>query len=1163
MIKMNLKFVFFNIKTMNINTFFPYYWYLDEEEKETTVIRVYGLDKNNKNVCVIVNNFTPYVYIELPEPYSQWNETNAQRVGDKLDELLGDCKPHKKSFMMKYRLYYAYINPITNKRIKFPYLWCSFNNKEDIKQLFYKSRKSINITGIGYIKIKIHESDASPILQMCCLRNISTAGWVRFSGNQISVEEQITSCDFEYKVQWKNLSPYESNDVALPLIMSYDLECNSSVSTAMPDAKKVQDKVFQISCTLSRPGMKEIQYKNYLLSLGDPDQEKVGKNVEILKFDTEAELLVGWTNFIQSKNPNVITGYNIFMFDIPYMLERAKQNLCIYEFDQQGFLKYGHAKEKNIKWSSAAYKDQFFQYLDAEGRLFVDLLPLVKRDYKFTNYKLKTVATNLIGQTKDDLSPQGIFKCYRIGMKGGKQGSKALGICGKYCMKDTILVANIFEKTQTWIGLTEMARVCRVPIFSLYTQGQQIKVYSQMYYDCTYKNYVVEKDGYTPKENEHYQGAIVFEPITGVHDNVVSFDFASLYPSTMIAYNLDYSTLVPDDSDIPDSMCGIYEWSDHLGCIHDPNIIKKNELSNKIKIIDDDIKLLIVKRDSCGRDKIRKFQLQEEINLKRIEKKPFIEKRGEYTKKKPKNKMCCKRRYKFIKPEYGLGIMPNVLKDLINARSITRIEQKKVKASYEKLEKEENMTENITKEIENLKILWMVLEKRQLAYKVSANSGYGATGVSKGYLPCMPVAMTTTALGRQNIEIVANVIPKKYKGEFVYGDTDSNYVKFPHIKKSYELWDYCLKVAKEISELFPKPNQLEFENNIYTRYLILTKKRYMSLACNRDGILETNKDGTKKINKKGVLLQRRDNCDFVRNLYSDVVMKIFDRVPRDDILYHIVQEIIRLLSGQINYKEFIITKAIGNNGGRNNRGQLQPSQPFKDEKGNERVMIGNYKVPALSLDSTKREQQFKLKNCRDVDTYYTRCLPAQMQLAEKMRKRGQIVDNGSRIEYVITIGSGINGKQFEKIEDVEYYSKYRDVIKLDYFYYLKSLVNPLDQILNCVYDKQDENKYIFKRNFVKNQFDYCLKFHKNNLETFKELTNPKLIFPDEKKNKIKTIKKLKVVNDDDFIIIEDSDIEEPENIKVKEKKQRKEKKDQKKKYEQALIMEYFLTENNK
>ena len=84
--------------------------------------------------------------------------------------------------------------------------------------------------------------------------------------------------------------------------------------------------------------------------------------------------------------------------------------------------------------------------MDAEGRLFVDLLPLIKRDYKFSNYKLKTVSEFFLGDSKDPLTPQGIFKCYRIGVSDSPEAAKAMGIVGKYCVQDSALCISFKEE---------------------------------------------------------------------------------------------------------------------------------------------------------------------------------------------------------------------------------------------------------------------------------------------------------------------------------------------------------------------------------------------------------------------------------------------------------------------------------------------------------------------------------------------------------------------------------------------------------------------------------------------------------------------------------------------------------------------------------------------
>jgi len=671
---------------------------MDEKEEEVTSIRVYGLNESNENICVRINNFTPFVYLELPESIL-WTSSKAQMICNKLDNLLGDKKPLVKRLMYKKRLYYAHINS-NGKRKTFPYLFLSFSHQSDIRILSYKIRKPINVIGVGIITIKMHEQDASPILQFTSYRNISTAGWCDFAGKKVHPDEQKTLCEHEYKVKWKNFKPNKKNNVASPLIMSFDIEVNSTNPSAMPKAEKPGDKIFQVSCVLFRHGDDEKNMEKYLLTLGEPDPKTTGEDIEIYMYETEHDLLIGYTEFIQEKNPNVIIGYNILNFDIPYMIDRAKMNYCIDSFDQQGFLKYGHAAEKTIKWSSSAYGNQTFQFLDAEGRLYVDLLPLVKRDYKMDNYKLKTISTHFLGSTKDPLSVKGIFKCYRIGIKHkdgvySKQAKKAMGIVSKYCVQDSVLVVRLFNKLQTWIGLCEMAKTCNVPIFYLYTQGQQIKVYSQLYKYCLYNDFVVEKDGYIPKDDEHYVGATVFEPKAGVYDRVLPFDFASLYPTTIIAYNIDYSTLV-NDPNIPDSKCHVMDWEDHVGCSHDKTVRKT----------------------------------------------------------KPKHTMCCKRHFRFLKEPKG--VMPTVLENLLSARSYTRKQIKILKKiiSEEKINDKETesvreLIPNILNKLDNItdydktsmRALCDVLDKRQLAYKVSANSMYGAMGVTRGYLPFMPGAM--------------------------------------------------------------------------------------------------------------------------------------------------------------------------------------------------------------------------------------------------------------------------------------------------------------------------------------------------------------------------------------------------------------------------------------
>ena len=1413
---------------MQKQEFFTYSWHIDESEEDQTLIRVYGLDKNNRNICVRIEDFTPYVYLELPDKI-KWNVGKAQLLGNKLDELLERQRALKKVLQYKKRLYGAHIDPETMERKLSPYLLCSFAHKSDIKALGSKLRRAVHVVGLGALRLKMHESDADPILQLTCCRDIPTAGWVEFTGKLVSKDDQLTSCDQEYIVKWKNLRSHESEVVPRPLIMGFDIEVNSTNPSAMPKAENPGDKIFQISCVLAREGEPADEYENYLLTLGDTAEELDNEGIIVYTYETEESLLKGFTAFIREYNPNLIVGYNILGFDIPYMIARAKSSFCLLDFDKQGFHKFAHAPERLIKWSSSAYKDQEFEFLDAEGRIYVDLLPLIKRDFKFNNYKLKTISEYFIGQTKDPLSVKGIFKCYRIGIKKNEQGEysrraqKAMAIVGKYCVQDSALVVRLTDKLKTWVGLTEMAKTCNVPIFTLYTQGQQIKVFSQLYKYCMYENIVVEKDGYEVSEDERYVGAKVFPPIPGRYKMVVPFDFASLYPTTIIAYNIDYHTWVPPGANIPDSMCHVMEWEDHQACEHDPKVERKIILS---KYLDDErakITKMRNRRNNCL-DPLRRKEMMAEINTEVEKLKPYTLERTELTKTISKFPMCSKRSYRFLKEPKG--VMPTVIQNLLDARKHTRkVDMVKCYKEIDRLKKDsdENGTDN-GKLITTQKSMIDVLNKRQLAYKVSANSVaavtpipcqlngefvyrtieelskgdwrainedqelstpldnllvwsdmgftrpkhimrhpqekplkrilthtglvdctedhslltpngvevkpcnlrpgdelmhfryplpkdtpsepmyrtlsdeiiqdhaleteeeemafvhglffaegtagtwgermkqksslvhlrkignvkgigdryrnlfycergykrvpdyvmtaplkvrqgffmgyysgdgarklkcgvvvtnrsqigtaglmyiansigykvsistgkqeffslqcckrfrmkdevviktiedvfepepkkqlipdnncacdqseqpreyntlekhievveqnyvydietenhhfaagighmivhnsmYGAMGVRRGYLPFMPGAMCTTYMGRVNIEIVAKEIPEKFGGELIYGDTDSAYVTFPHLKTAHETWDHALDVAAQVTQLFPAPIELEFEEEIYAFFFILSKKRYMYRKCLRDGVVED------KIGKKGVLLARRDNSKFVRDVYEVVVSKIAADAKCDKVLMFVLEELNKMCSSTKPNTDFVITKSVGDCGG-------LVAQPFLNEKGVRKAKVGNYTVPLLSGTSEEMETQMVKKGVKTPTDFYLACLPAQVQLAERMRRRGQRVDPGTRLEYVVSQPKRHTAKQYEKIESADYMAKHPSAIKIDFMYYLKALVNPLDQVLDVAFAKEKG----FQTGFVERQYKFRWKIRNKVLQELKDLFRPKLVF---------------------------------------------------------------------
>lgn len=986
---------------------FPYSWHT-YEENGAIGIRIFGMNDKNESVFVLVTGFTPYMYIELPD-HMKWGEHHIRSLSTKMDSLVERGRPVKKVFQYKKKLYYA------KKELKngeyldkmYPFLKCHFACHSDIRPFSYKLSKPIYVDGIGAVKLKVHELDANPVLQFMCAQEIKPASWFTFQGGKkiVSEDQKLSTCVHEFEVDAKRIVPVDKNRVSAPLIMGFDIEVNSSNPNVAPRVGVWEDKVFQISCVFCRNGQPEHTYEKYILTLSkNPKtgkqiellQDKVGEDISILLYKNEADLLCGFTDLVMEKNPQIIAGYNIFSFDLPYMHDRAKLTNCVSTFDQLSCIQGSHGKIEEIKWSSSAFKNQKFKYIDAPGRLWIDMLPIIQRNYKLENYKLKTVSDYFLGQTKDPLTAKGIFKCYRMFTP------ESLSIVAKYCVKDSELVVKLFEKLQVWIDLTEMANTCNTPVFTLFTQGQQIKIFSQVYKKCLADNIVIDKDSFIVNEDEHFTGAYVFTPIPGLYDMVVSFDFSSLYPSTIIAYNIDYSTLVLDDS-IPDEKCNIFEWEDHQNC-------------------------------SCPNTKVVKAN------------------------KGGKVVMCKKNRYRFMKEP--AGVIPTLLKNLLDARKRTNTEMKKLKSGLHLLSSDDRTeTERLI----------TVLDKRQLSFKVSANSMYGGMGVRRGYLPFLPGAMCTTARGRQSIEKASKFLIDNFNAKLIYGDTDSCYISFPGYdgpEKARELDLFCRQIEEETSSLFPRPMKFAYEEAIYCRYLILSKKRYMALKCDLDGVL------SRKIEKRGVLLSRRDNSSYSREFYSKIIMHCFDKKPIDEALSLMREELNRLYNCNVSLKELTISKSIGEISDYKIRELPEEEKKLVkrltdlnlyDRDANLEVVkkiFHQFVVKDESYQSTR--YQYPLEHLI-VEEYINKALPSQVQLAEKMRRRGTRVDAGERLGYcVIESDQNIKDKLFNKIEDVDYLREHSSILKIDPLYYTKLLINPVDEVLEAVYKKENIFKQYYK-----------------------------------------------------------------------------------------------------
>lgn len=601
-----------------MTTFQPFKWETVTSD-ESTIIYIHGLTKSGQRVITKIVDFKPYAYLEL-DSRVDWKSSKVDLLRHHLREKLRDNYFEHSEFVALKKNYYF-------QPAKF--LKVYFRTVEQMRQVEYLIKKPLDIMGVGgKLRFTLHEQRAGPVLQLFAMRKIKPSSWIRVEGKSNLSEEDshpFSNADIEIIASYKGVHPVDVNDVTNPLIMSYDIECISADKTGntFPNAELPDDQIICICATVGHFQDEECDWKQY--SLVNESEGHACPSLKdgstVLHFPNEEALLLGWRDLVVKVNPDIITGYNTLSFDDKYMKKRSERYPKITsKFLQMGRIIGTPATFEERKWSSSAYGDQKFEYLNIPGRLHIDMFPVISKDYTtLMAYTLDYVAEYFLGDHKIDLPAKEMMQKWYAG------GSDNVRDIVTYCNKDTMLPLRLMKKMNSWLGLTEMSNVVMVQIFDLITRGQQIRVYSQVYV-LAYELGVVCTEkwaDYKPTEEEkEFVGATVQNPQCGYHELVGTFDFKSLYPTTIIAYNLCFSTFVPDYENPKPEDINVLPISEHVGCEHDTTV-RKTKISKHI----------------CR----------------------------EYT-------------YKFYKPHVKKGMIPMVLEHLLDARARTNKELSALKA---------------------------------------------------------------------------------------------------------------------------------------------------------------------------------------------------------------------------------------------------------------------------------------------------------------------------------------------------------------------------------------------------------------------------------------------------------------------------------------------------
>jgi DNA polymerase elongation subunit (family B) len=805
------------------------------------------------------------------------------------------------------------------------------------------------------------------------------------------------------------------------------------------------DKVTFIGSTFLRYGEPE-PYLNHCLVLGSCDPVP-GAVIEPVA--TETELLLQWRNLIQKENPDIIIGYNIFGFDYEFMFRRAQENHCDREFlklsrkcdevcakDTDGELSIENTK---IVLATGEYDLRFYK---TTGRLQIDMYTYFRRDFNLASYKLDDVAGQYISDSvkrvehvqhpvhgavtelfSKNLSGLHVGDFIHIELSGftsdyykdgkkfrvldidhnreicetvkGKEcknkynviviagtemdgdtaknikwgmakddvspqdifrlskGSSAdRAIVAKYCIQDCNLVHHLMSKIDVITGYVEMSRICSVPISFLVFRGQGIKLTSYVAKKCREKDTLMP-DLEKSSAGDGYEGAIVLPPKCSMYmDNPVAcVDYASLYPSSMISQNYSHDSKV---------------WT------------KEYDLSGTLVKETGE-------RDATGKyiyDNMPGYQyIDIEFDTYRTCRKSPTSR----AEKVVSGKKIC--RWAQL-PNDQKSVMPAILEELLKARKDTR---SKIKTEPDPF-------------------MQNILDKRQLGYKVTANSLYGQCGARTSTFYEQDVAASTTATGRMMITYAKRVIEEVYKNrlydtkccglvkcnaEYVYGDTDSVFftlnledpVTGAKIRGKRAL-EMTIEIGQDVgalcSQFLKAPQCLTYEKTLMP-FILLSKKRYVGMLYEEDA----SKGYLKYM---GLSLKRRDSCDYLKDTYGGILNILMKENDIQKAIEFLNQSLENLIAGTVPMEKLTITKALRSD--------------YKNP-----MQIGHW------------------------------------VLAERIGKRdpGNRPKPGDRMKFVFVINKDKKALMGDKIETPDYISEHN--VPIDYTHYITNqLMKPLQQL---------------------------------------------------------------------------------------------------------------------
>ena len=403
-------------------------------DSDGEIIRLFGRSSLGKGVMITVNGFQHYFYCDKADGETAndlWDGLN-RRTRNSVSEVV---EVTRQSIM------YAHSQP----KPVFKVIVSSPDKMAIVKQQANR---------------RTYEANLPFVLRFMIDLDIQGACWITVPNHTI---------------KWDQIKAHSPNDrvaIADLRILSFDIEC-AGRRGIFPTPE--QDSVIQIACIIGSGGRRVI----FVLRSCDPID-----GVQVKCFENETDLLLAFAEFVRTEDPDVITGYNILGFDLPYLLDRANELGIGVHFSQLGRDPRYHSSVKTRIFQSRQSGARENKEVIMPGRVLLDMIKIVQQNFKLRSYTLNSVSAQFLGSQKEDVHHSEITPLFN----GDSATRRRLAV---YCVKDAELPLQLMQKLMVIPNQVEMSRVTGVPMSYILTRGQQIKVFTQLLRKARSKDIIV------------------------------------------------------------------------------------------------------------------------------------------------------------------------------------------------------------------------------------------------------------------------------------------------------------------------------------------------------------------------------------------------------------------------------------------------------------------------------------------------------------------------------------------------------------------------------------------------------------------------------------------------------------------------------------------------